>query len=247
MVQNFIKLISTAALVVFSPLYADDSEIVTHVSKTYSKNKVLNNEIQAIPGDARWNDQGTPGVENGILQGNSYWATVSQDKMNGEYVVQAILGITAKGESITGGVLIPFTHIENNKALPPLLKCTDCTGRYENKPIIGLPILSASLNKAKQYSGTIFDPLSDTTYKLVMWVNKAGTKIEGEGKYLFFNTSQTWYRVDNDLAEKCYDWGKSQISGSTKNNKGSLLVIPASNAETVSDNIIQKNLAKYCQ
>jgi len=53
------------------------------VTNEYSNNKVLNNEIQAIPGQEQWLGNGSSRVQDGILTGDSYWATVSNQKVDG--------------------------------------------------------------------------------------------------------------------------------------------------------------------
>lgn len=177
------------------------------VTNEYSNNKVLNNEIQAIPGQEQWLGNGSSRVQNGILTGDSYWATVSNQKVDGKLVIQAILGVTAtKNNQVKGGVLVPFTNIQDGKALPPLLKCIDCNGEMKNLPIIGLPIINAKLSKQKQYKGHIIDPTNGHNYKLVMWVTADGKELKGEGEFMFFNNVQTWYLIDNQLAGKCYNW-----------------------------------------
>ncbi|MDC0535183.1 DUF2147 domain-containing protein [Francisellaceae bacterium] len=252
MIKKISMVIGSIVMFSVTNLYANDTEIITRVSDAYSNNKVLNNEIQAIPGDAAWNDQGSSGVENGVLVGNSYWATVSNDKVGGKYVIQAILGITAKGKSIKGGVLVPFTNIQDDKALPPVIVCSECDGDMENKPVIGLPIINASLNKQNQYRGKIVDPLNGNSYNLAMWVNKQGTELNGAGQFLFFNTSQTWYRISNDLAKSCFEWFKKQPFSTVKGqseNQGKNFKSFAYAAEdgSTSDKTVTDNLQKLCQ
>ncbi len=252
MIKKISLAIGCVTLCAAGQLYANDTEIITRVSDAYSNNKVLNNEIQAIPGDAAWNDQGSVGVQNGVLVGNSYWATVSNDKVGDKYVIQAILGITAKDKNIKGGVLVPFTNIQDEKALPPVLVCSECDGDMENKPVIGLPIINATLNNQNQYRGKIVDPLNGNSYKLAMWVDKEGTELNGAGQFLFFNTSQTWYRISDDLAKSCFEWFKKQpfatVKGEAKLQSGDFTSFAyAAENDQISQQTVSDNLKKLCQ
>jgi len=187
--------------------FSSTNFVVREVTNSYSNNKILNNEIEAIPGQEQWVGNGSSRVENKVLTGNSYWATVSNQKVNGKLVIQAILGITAASDgSVKGGVLVPFTNIQDNKALPPLLTCTECNGKTKDADIIGLPLINAKLSPQKQYKGQILNPTDGNDYDLTMWVTANDTEIKGEGQYLFFDNVQTWYLIDNKLAGKCYNW-----------------------------------------
>jgi len=189
--------------------YASVNFVDRHVADAYSNNSVLNNEIQAIPGDAKWNNNGSTGVKNGLLSGNSYWVTFTTHRLDNKLLIQSIVGISAyKTNEVKGGILVVFTNIINDKALPPILSCTKCGGEMKDKPIVGLPVIQAILSSRNQYKGYVIDPISGIQYdSLVMWVTDNGSKLKVNAGSLFSQKDEnTWYRIDNSLAEKCNNW-----------------------------------------
>ena len=76
--------------------------------------------------------------------------------------------------------------------------CETCGGERAGKPFLGLEIITAAEpDGALEWEGKIYDPESDSTYKLVMWLE------EGEPDVLYVRgkhwtglyRTQTWERV----------------------------------------------------
>ncbi len=74
--------------------------------------------------------------------------------------------------------------------------CEACTGDRANAPYIGMEIISgAEPDGAKEWEGKIYDPESDTTYKLVMWLEEDPNILYVRGKHWTgLYRTQTWRR-----------------------------------------------------
>ena len=74
--------------------------------------------------------------------------------------------------------------------------CTTCTGGRANAPYIGMEIISAAAPDGdKEWEGKIYDPESDTTYKLVMWLEDNTDVLYVRGKHWTgLYRTQTWKR-----------------------------------------------------
>jgi hypothetical protein len=197
-----------AIVVAISQAVASDNEIITRVSNAYEDNPVLHNEVQAIPGQAHWLDQGHPGVKDQMLKGNSYWVTFTINQVDNQYLIQSIVGITAdENNNVKGGILLPFVNVINGQPVPPILSCQDCTGKLKNQAIVGLPLLFAKLKKYKQYHGEIINPIGGQTFDLIMWVDKNNTELHVNAGNLFTEKpDKIWYRISDELAHQCYNW-----------------------------------------
>ncbi len=150
------------------------------------------------------------GVTNGKLDGNSYWATVSDDNVDGKPVIQSIVEISATNSGdVKGEVLVPFVKIVDNKAQVPQMICTACNGDLKNKPIMGLQIINAT-SSGDEYKGNIIDPTSGKDYSLKMWLSDNGNVLNVRGYIMFFYRTQYWYHVDGKIAQQCLKWFQGQ-------------------------------------
>lgn len=79
-------------------------------------------------------------------------------------------------------------------------KCTKCIGKYQNKPLIGLKIISNLKNSGhlKYTGGSITDPQTGKTYKFNANLSENGQVLKGRGfiGVSAFGRSQTWLRVN---------------------------------------------------
>ncbi len=75
--------------------------------------------------------------------------------------------------------------------------CTTCTGARANKPYVGLEIITAAApDGKKEWNGKIYDPESDKTYTLVMWLEDDPNVLYVRGKHWSgLYRTQTWKRV----------------------------------------------------
>ncbi len=75
--------------------------------------------------------------------------------------------------------------------------CETCTGARAGKPFVGMEIISdAAPDGAKTWEGKIYDPEADTTYTLVMWLEKDANVLYVRGKHWTgLYRTQTWSRV----------------------------------------------------
>ncbi|MDC0534569.1 DUF2147 domain-containing protein [Francisellaceae bacterium] len=150
------------------------------------------------------------GVKNDKLDGNSYWATVSDDNVDGKPVIQSIVEISATSSGdVKGEVLVPFVKIVDNQAQVPQMICTECNGDLKNKPIMGLNIINAK-SSGEEYKGNIIDPTSGKDYSLKMWLSDKGNVLNVRGYIMFFYRTQYWYHVDSKIAQQCLKWFQGQ-------------------------------------
>ena len=120
----------------------------------------------------------------------SVWKTVD-DKTNQP---KALVKFKENGDGTLSGTI--------QKVLAPdaKQKCTDCEGKFKNKPLVGATIVTGLKNVAdNQYAnGSIVDPESGKTYKFKAKLSDDGKTLSGRG---FIGVSaigrdQTWYRVN---------------------------------------------------
>lgn len=117
-----------------------------------------------------------------------YWKAVS-DKTN---EVNSILEIYKINEKYHAKIVaIPNRNSE---------KCSDCKGKYHNKNIIGLEILSNSVKKENTYEdGQIMDPENAKTYSCYLkLINSTKLKIRGYIGFSLLGRTQYWYRLKKD-------------------------------------------------
>lgn len=115
------------------------------------------------------------------------WQTV--DDETGE--VQSIINIYANGSSFDGKIAEILT---DNKGA----KCTKCSGKQKNAPMLGLVIVKGLVADDKYWSGgTILDPRKGAEYKLSAWYednNPDVLFIRGKHWTGLYRT-QTWERA----------------------------------------------------
>ena len=75
--------------------------------------------------------------------------------------------------------------------------CTTCSGSRANKPYIDMEIISAAAPDGdKEWDGKIYDPESDKSYTLVMWLEKDPNLLYVRGKHWTgLYRTQSWHRV----------------------------------------------------
>lgn len=75
--------------------------------------------------------------------------------------------------------------------------CNSCSGERKGQPIIGMEIITAaSRDGDQQWAGKIYDPDSDATYKLVMWLEEDPNVLYVRGKHWTgLYRTQTWERA----------------------------------------------------
>ena len=83
----------------------------------------------------------------------------------------------------------------------PDKRCTECTGKKKNQPLIGLVVIEG-LEPYKDYwsNGTIMDPENGSEYRCSIWFepgNSQELKVRGKHWTGLYRT-QTWYRVPAD-------------------------------------------------
>lgn len=75
--------------------------------------------------------------------------------------------------------------------------CSECKGKLNDQPIIGLQIMSGYKKKGKGYEdGEIVDPDSGKVYSSKLKLIKGGSKLEVRGfiGFSFIGRTQTWIR-----------------------------------------------------
>ncbi len=72
-------------------------------------------------------------------------------------------------------------------------KCTECSGRKKNKPIIGMIIITGMEKNGSKYSGgKILDPSSGSVYSCKMWRDGKNLQVRGYMGFSLIGRSQTW-------------------------------------------------------
>jgi len=79
----------------------------------------------------------------------------------------------------------------------PETHCKTCSGKHANAPYLGMEIISsAAPDGEKEWSGKIYDPETDGTYKLVMWIEDDADVLYVRGKHWTgLYRTQTWKRM----------------------------------------------------
>ena len=163
--------------------------------------------IMGIEGKQHAGRQAEPGGE---LPEHSYWATVSDEKINGQWVIQGIVEINANGDQVTGRILVPFVDIREGRPVAPHLKCSVCEGKRHNEAVIGLPVIQAHAADDGEYEGEILDPSDGETYSLTMWLAEQQQVLKVRGYIMFFYRTQSWYRISENAARQCARWFMAQ-------------------------------------
>ncbi len=76
-------------------------------------------------------------------------------------------------------------------------KCTKCSGKDKNKPLIGLVVIRGLEKDGKEWKGgTILDPKSGKKYKCYITLeSKDKLKVRGFIGFALIGRTQYWYRV----------------------------------------------------
>ncbi len=76
-------------------------------------------------------------------------------------------------------------------------KCTECSGKDKNKPIVGLVIIRGLKKDGKEWNGgTILDPSNGKKYKCYITLEgKNKLKVRGFIGFALIGRTQYWYRV----------------------------------------------------
>lgn len=85
----------------------------------------------------------------------------------------------------------------------PNSKCTECSGKLYNQPILGMLIVKQlKWNGSEWEGGTILDPDNGKTYTCSMWLNESNTdKLNVRGYIGPFFRTQEWIRTDKIPSE----------------------------------------------
>ncbi|MEY3075415.1 MAG: hypothetical protein RJB25_1057, partial [Bacteroidota bacterium] len=77
-------------------------------------------------------------------------------------------------------------------------KCTECSGKLYNQPILGMLIAKQlKWNGSEWEGGTILDPDNGKTYTCSMWLNENNSdKLNVRGYIGPFYRTQEWIRTD---------------------------------------------------
>jgi uncharacterized protein (DUF2147 family) len=80
----------------------------------------------------------------------------------------------------------------------PNSKCTECSGKLYNQPILGMLIVKQlKWNGSEWEGGTILDPDNGKTYTCSMWLNESNPdKLNVRGYIGPFFRTQEWIRTD---------------------------------------------------
>jgi uncharacterized protein (DUF2147 family) len=80
----------------------------------------------------------------------------------------------------------------------PNSKCTECSGKLYNQPILGMLIAKQlKWNGSEWEGGTILDPDNGKTYTCSMWLNESNhDKLNVRGYIGPFYRTQEWIRTD---------------------------------------------------
>ena len=120
------------------------------------------------------------------------WRTIDDDGKTEKSTVR----ITAANGVLSGKV----EHITDPAKAGEL--CAKCDGDRKDKPIVGMTIIDGAKQDPdsadKWTGGTILDPSSGTTYKLILKVVDGGKKLEVRG-YVgmpMIGRTQTWIRAE---------------------------------------------------
>lgn len=77
------------------------------------------------------------------------------------------------------------------------VKCTKCSGKDKNKPLIGLVVIKGLKKSGNEWKGgTILDPKSGKKYKCYITLeSKNKLKVRGFIGFALIGRTQYWYRV----------------------------------------------------
>ncbi|MEN9700134.1 MAG: hypothetical protein RLZZ301_1332 [Bacteroidota bacterium] len=124
-----------------------------------------------------------------------YWITI--DDHSG--LKKSIVELYKKDEQLYGKVVYIYKHGKDG----PHSKCTECSGKLYNQPILGMLILrNMHWTGSEWTNGSILDPDNGKTYDASLWLNPSNSNRLMVRGYIgpFFRT-QEWIRTDKIPAD----------------------------------------------
>ncbi|MFM6964486.1 MAG: DUF2147 domain-containing protein [Sphingomonadales bacterium] len=119
-----------------------------------------------------------------------YWITIDDATGYKKSIVELY-----KKEGVLYGKVV---YIYKRGKDGPHSKCTECSGKLYNQPIMGMLIVKQMQWDGSQWeNGTILDPDNGKTYDCTMWLNASDKdKLNVRGYIGPFFRTQEWIRTD---------------------------------------------------
>ncbi len=124
-----------------------------------------------------------------------YWITI--DDATG--LKKSIVELYKKDGVLYGKVVYIYKRGKDG----PNSKCTECSGKLYNQPIMGMLIVKQMQWSGSQWEGgSILDPDNGKTYTCTIWLNDANKdKLNVRGYIGPFFRTQEWIRTDKIPAD----------------------------------------------
>jgi uncharacterized protein (DUF2147 family) len=124
-----------------------------------------------------------------------YWITI--DDATG--LKKSIVELYKKEGVLYGKVVYIYKRGKDG----PNSKCTECSGKLYNQPIMGMLIVKQMQWSGSQWEdGSILDPDNGKTYTCTIWLNETNKdKLNVRGYIGPFFRTQEWIRTDKIPAE----------------------------------------------
>lgn len=124
-----------------------------------------------------------------------YWITI--DDATG--LKKSIVELYKKDGVLYGKVVYIYKRGKDG----PNSKCTECSGKLYNQPIMGMLIVKQMQWSGSQWEGgSILDPDNGKTYTCTIWLNDANKdKLNVRGYIGPFFRTQEWIRTDKVPAD----------------------------------------------
>lgn len=124
-----------------------------------------------------------------------YWITI--DDATGHK--KSIVELYKKDGVLYGKVVYIYKRGKDG----PNSKCTECSGKLYNQPIMGMLIVKQMQWSGSQWEdGSILDPDNGKTYTCTIWLNDANNdKLNVRGYIGPFFRTQEWIRTDKIPAD----------------------------------------------
>ena len=124
-----------------------------------------------------------------------YWITIDDESGLKKSVVE----LYKKDGKMYGKVVYIYKRGKDG----PNSKCTECSGKLYNQPIMGMLIVKQMQWSGSQWEdGSILDPDNGKTYTCTIWLNETNKdKLNVRGYIGPFFRTQEWIRIDKLPAE----------------------------------------------
>ena len=124
-----------------------------------------------------------------------YWITI--DDATG--LKKSIVELYKKDGVLYGKVVYIYKRGKDG----PNSKCTECSGKLYNQPVMGMLIVKQMQWSGSQWEdGSILDPDNGKTYTCTIWLNEANKdKLNVRGYIGPFFRTQEWIRTDKIPAD----------------------------------------------